>query len=517
MCTTLSVLHTKLSYSSCMCGMYALFRAPAYLAASLQLASNLCFQLILTNKHWEPTSSPNSVESYSQGLATRLAALREVAHLLVQEQWAYYCKLINSRQLDPHTTWLETSSLPVVQFDLMLQKDVSTNFSTHSLAHGRSPLLSKAHRTNSSTVPLPHGKKKTHFWLISVPHQAHTIRTSQWPWHSVWSVAQANCSTPLHGGRYQGVHVIVTIQGHRPFPQDRQRFCIPLAKPLGTDWQNCSISLVLGGGVAGKFFLGDSISTLPFMYTGPPPTTPTYPYPALPPLNTLTWSIIQSSDKLFFISNSIGQNDACEWRLVHVALPECMSAYPSCLQDGCFLLDFYISILATHVSMPSTSIISCNITLSVSSKILNLSWTHTLICPSDTPEDYVTRHKLCPFWKWLNLTHIDMFIHGPFEFPIAHGCKTQDCISQANWDVLKTHLDMFHNPLQQFDVPSYSIHVDRGTHVSFHDAAMSHQLVLTTSHVGGALGTPPSPWQKVMAFKAYSWLYVFSIYRSPST
>jgi hypothetical protein len=54
-----------------------------------------------TNKHWELTSSPSSVESYSRDLATRLTALCEVAHLLVQEQQAYHCKLINSHQQDP--------------------------------------------------------------------------------------------------------------------------------------------------------------------------------------------------------------------------------------------------------------------------------------------------------------------------------------------------------------------------------------------------------------------------------
>jgi hypothetical protein len=91
-----------------------------------------------------------------------------------------------------------------------------------------------------------------------------------------------------------------------------------------------------------KFLSGDSISNLPVMYTGPPPAAPTYPFPTIPPLNTLTWSIIQSSDKLFFISNSIGQNDAREWRLVRVAFQKSMSAYPSCLQDGHFLLDFNI-------------------------------------------------------------------------------------------------------------------------------------------------------------------------------
>jgi hypothetical protein len=56
-----------------------------------------------TNKHWELTSSPTSVESYSRDLATRLSALREVTQLLVQEHRPYHRELINSRHPDPHT------------------------------------------------------------------------------------------------------------------------------------------------------------------------------------------------------------------------------------------------------------------------------------------------------------------------------------------------------------------------------------------------------------------------------
>jgi hypothetical protein len=53
-----------------------------------------------TNKHWELTSSPISVESYSKDLATRLSALCKVTQLLVQEHHAYRHELINSRHLD---------------------------------------------------------------------------------------------------------------------------------------------------------------------------------------------------------------------------------------------------------------------------------------------------------------------------------------------------------------------------------------------------------------------------------
>jgi hypothetical protein len=54
-----------------------------------------------TNKHWELTSSPSSVESYSKDLAICLAALREVAQLLVHEHQTYHCELINSHCPDP--------------------------------------------------------------------------------------------------------------------------------------------------------------------------------------------------------------------------------------------------------------------------------------------------------------------------------------------------------------------------------------------------------------------------------
>jgi hypothetical protein len=75
----------------------------------------------LTNKHWEFTSSPSSVESYSKDLAVRLSALREDAQLLVQEHQAYHRKYINSRHPDPRiysvgsilfarcAVWLDTS------------------------------------------------------------------------------------------------------------------------------------------------------------------------------------------------------------------------------------------------------------------------------------------------------------------------------------------------------------------------------------------------------------------------
>ena len=50
-------------------------------------------------------------------------------------------------------------------------------------------------------------------------------------------------------------------------------------------------------------------------------------------------------------------------------------------------------------------------------------------------------------------------------------------IPQGAWDVLKSNTLMFHNPIPHFDVPTYSIHVDRGAHTSSHCTMHASDLV----------------------------------------
>jgi hypothetical protein len=114
-------------------------------------------------------------------------------------------------------------------------------------------------------------------------------------------------------------------------------------------------------------------------------------------------------------------------------------------------------------------------------------------------EDYAIQHKLLPFCKWVNLTHQDMFIHGPFEFATVHHRKTRDRISQHDWDILKAHCNMFHNSLPRFDVPSYSIHVDRGAQVTFHSDAITRHLMILAFNANDTPGILNSPRQKVTA------------------
>jgi hypothetical protein len=91
-----------------------------------------------------------------------------------------------------------------------------------------------------------------------------------------------------------------------------------------------------------QYFDGNLVSSIPVLHVGHPSSAPTYNTPRIPSINSLTTAIIRSVDKLFFISNPTGSNEAQEWRLVRVAFQESMLLYPSCLQDGRFLVEFYI-------------------------------------------------------------------------------------------------------------------------------------------------------------------------------
>ena len=227
------------------------------------------------------------------------------------------------------------------------------------------------------------------------------------------------------------------------------------------------------------------------MATGPPPSAPNHVIPSIPAIHLLTASIIRSIDRLFFVSHSIGSNDAREWRLVRVAFEDSISLYPSCTQDGRFLFEFYIC----HPSDWRYNAINQRYWLQYHD-LSDIQSPHTasethMIRPSDSSASYATRHKLVPFRKWLNISHLDTYIHGPFEFASVQGRKSRDRIAQEDWDQLKKHSSMFRNPIPTFDVPSYSVHVDRSAHEVFLLKASCDDLMSVS------LGTTESPSDKL--------------------
>ncbi len=74
-----------------------------------------------------------------------------------------------------------------------------------------------------------------------------------------------------------------------------------------------------------RYIYGDSITTLPVLNTGPPHAAPQHTIPTIHAIHLLTAAIIQSTDELFFVSHSIGLNDAHKWRRARVAFQDSIS------------------------------------------------------------------------------------------------------------------------------------------------------------------------------------------------
>jgi hypothetical protein len=110
-------------------------------------------------------------------------------------------------------------------------------------------------------------------------------------------------------------------------------------------------------------FMTDEPPFIPLvMYNGPPPSPPKLNAPSLTPpsIVELAPCIIASSDKLFFIGCAIGEAKR-EWRLVRVAFTDSISLYPSALQDGRFLVEFYVCTIPMCAITPQTNVFGCNI------------------------------------------------------------------------------------------------------------------------------------------------------------
>jgi hypothetical protein len=208
------------------------------------------------------------------------------------------------------------------------------------------------------------------------------------------------------------------------------------------------------------------------MYNGPPPSPPepATPSSSPPSIDDLAPQIIASSDKLFFIAYAIGEGKR-KWRLVRVAFTDSISLYPSALQDGQFLVEFYVA----HPSDVRYNATNQQFWLQYYPKN-GVSHGHLdahLIAPSETSEERATRHHLLLIRCWANLTHADTYIHGPFKFATVNGSKTRDRVDMEAWNALMAKSSMFCNITPRFDLPSYSIHVNRGAHTTFRMTAVA--------------------------------------------
>ncbi len=168
------------------------------------------------------------------------------------------------------------------------------------------------------------------------------------------------------------------------------------------------------------YLSNNSPSTIPGFYTGPPPLAPNFIAPTIPPSAVLSQQIIKSSDKLFFISNSIGSGNAQEWCLVCVAFKALMASYSSWVVDGQYLVDFYIFLPSNYWY----NTINKRFWLQYCSQdniMANSTLAHThLLWPTNTSETHANRHKLLPFLE----------IYQPHSFGHIHSWTVWLCYYQ---------------------------------------------------------------------------------------
>jgi hypothetical protein len=429
------------------------------------------------NKHLELTASPSKIESYAKDQATLLSFSRALAKVLLEEHRTYHRELINSRRPDPRQ--FEVGD---IVFAKRATKSVASKGRVGKLMYPMTGPWKVIEKLNGASYRIEHSLRKGHI------EKKHASMLSPYPLELI-------LFEPIDGpdSRFGQINKPISkspfidagINGFQPI----QPFKLPInytSTSPNDDFYWPSVSELNDelfpfpwepGEIPSTSDLDDDVEDSPVMYHGPPPKPPIVStHHTVPSIADLAPAIIRSTDRLFFISFNFSAQKYHEWRLVRVALEDSMSLHPSCLQDGRFIVEFYIP----HAGDIRYNCINKRFwlqyhTLADSVAPIELAQTH-LVKPSDTSEQYARRKNLRPLRQWVNLTHKDTYIHGPFEFASINGRKTRDRVSLEDWKILVSNSTLYDNKPPELDLPTYSIHVNRGVHCSFFSPALRKQL-----------------------------------------
>ena len=179
----------------------------------------------------------------------------------------------------------------------------------------------------------------------------------------------------------------------------------------------------------------------------------------VPDLGALSAAILTSNDKLFFIAHRIPGSNVAEWNLVSVALTETVSIHPTAMQDGQFLVNFYIC----HPADIRYNAINQRYWLEYHPKLEDSNTNHRatahLIRPTSTSAAYVTADGLRPFRQWVRLCNADTYISSPFNFATIESSKTRDRVPHERWKNLEQRKHLFSNDLPSLMLPGCSVHL----------------------------------------------------------
>jgi hypothetical protein len=432
---------------------------------------------ISASKHLELTSTPESVVSYAKDQAVLLEASRTVAKVLLEEHRSWHRELVNSSRRDPRLY-----DIGDIVFAKRSTRSDARRGRVGKLMYPMTGPWKIVEKLDGASYKIEHchsagrTEKKHASMLSPFPLELVPFEPVDGPDNRFGQLFRPIGETPYKEAGIKGFTPPQPFKLPANFASgpDASDFYWPSLSELNEEmqpfpWLPGEQSLVEAND---EFEDG---YTPPVMYTGPPPSAPITSPPTIPDISTLAASIIASSDKLFLVAFAQSPSYR-EWRLVRVALADSISLHPACLQDGRFLVEFYVQ----HDADVRYNNINRRFWLQYHSASdllspVDTSQTH-LIRPSDTSEHAAARKGYLPFRQWMNLTHEDTYIHGPFNFATINGRKTRDRVPLDVWQILLRSRSSYDNEPPKLDLPTYSVHVDRGVFHTFHSSAICAQL-----------------------------------------
>jgi hypothetical protein len=325
-----------------------------------------------------------------------------VAELLVKEQHVYHCEHIHSHRPDPKIYLVGD-----IVFACQAVRSDATRGQLDKLTYPFTRLWRVIAKLHNTLYKLKH-------CLTKSKEKKHTSDLSPYP-------VELIPFQPLDGADNQYGQLYQKFKGHPYGEVGIKWFMPPTPFAIPIQFLQTNADLSFQWPTLAK--LNDELHP-----DGPPPPTPTCLIPSTPLANTLAQRIINSTNRLFFISRKIdgSVDNIRKWRLIGIALAPTMAYYPLCLDDGCYAVDFYIF----HPADFWCNAINRRFWIQyhngddLSGPCSSLD--KHLIHPSDTSTAYAKRNKLLPVRRFLNLTHPDTYIHGPFNIATINGRKSCD-------------------------------------------------------------------------------------------
>jgi hypothetical protein len=155
-------------------------------------------------------------------------------------------------------------------------------------------------------------------------------------------------------------------------------------------------------------------------------------------------AVVKSEDKLFFIAHAATTTAGRkEWKLVQVNFTKSIQQQPACLQNGRFLVDFYIE----HHRDGRLDIRDCRYWLEYhrSNTHKTISTRYHILQPSQFSERTARNKDLVPYREWINLSDPAVNLLGPFKFATINNRKTRDRVPGPQWSQLQAQKHKFDN------------------------------------------------------------------------